>query len=512
MQDDRVSVEMSAGTAKPVASTANPMGSFRIQTQMKRASARAAENLRQSAVTFAVERRGFSCLTQRTKCRVQNIMTASDEVLGGSSLEPAHHGQPDDDHNSSEEYKNGGDTSADDLLMHESKVLDAILCILCLRAYPRGCFCGNRICRTLVPLCYVTFSLAFWVVMIDFSFDGTPQFSIKSGLWVACAIGHMTSTAVIVQASLNGTAEKQYFLNPESVDKVEKRTDRSMLKWFAIVGTICVVLEALCMGGILPVLADASSNGDSSSPVRIISFISLLLLLMHPQVVLNGLLEARTQDLLDNIKMCFVYMERALNRSEIDLNNCYRILAIVKKTGASVQAFSWDWQKLVVGCLAMPLCLGLLFTYYILRSVGASLSAPRDGEDEVELDDLMFLFFVFAFLFMWFCFIYTMWKLSGVAHAISHLNRVLDFGLERKHIANLEVCAIVCEVRHLVDKRGSVKLYGIQINRMFVLKILKLLLKIFSLGASVIVVGEQSAASSGSKSNSTEAWANNMTS
>ena len=167
---------------------------------------------------------------------------------------------------------------------------------------------------------------------------------------------------------------------------------------------------------------------------------------------------------------------------------------------AAIQNFSWDWQGIIVGALATPISLGLLFAYFVLGSMGAAMSETKDkgrlNGMEVE-NELLLLFFFCFFLFMCFVFLYTMWRLSHVASATCKLHRLLDFALERKHISHSEIRAIVCETRHLIDHRGSVKLFGGKITRMFVFRIVKFMFKVLSIGASVLVVGQTTGRSAG---------------
>ena len=234
-------------------------------------------------------------------------------------------------------------------------------------------------------------------------------------------------------------------------------------------------------------------------------FFGLMLLLLHPQVVVNGLLEARLQDLFDNCKMCFVLMERSLDRPTVDLPSLYGMLAAVKKMTAAVQTFGWDWQALIVGGLATPVCLGVMFAYFILQAVGASLG----NDDGMELNEssqvggLLFVFFVLVFLFMCVCFLYTMWSLSCVAAATSKLKRLLDYALDQKLIPHPEARAIICEARYLIDRRGSVKLFGGEINRKFLFQTVRFMAKTLALLASVGIVGGSGAATKTDTGNAT---------
>ena len=326
-------------------------------------------------------------------------------------------------------------------LMHQSCVLDVILCILCLRAYPRGC-CRISLCRIFVPFFFCATSLALWIVMIRNSIlsDFSSSDPVQHVLWVVCMVGHMVSATNVIRAAHNGLAEKYYFLDGSQKSKVELRTDTSMLKWVALICLTVVVLEVIVIVALTSMI---STNNDAENWVAAGSFFVLLLLILHPQVMVFGLLEARIQDLLDNVKLCYVLVEKCLDRPCADVDHFYGILADIRKMGASIQIFSWDWQILITSGLATPVSLGLLFSYFTLKYIGDMLSP--DGLDP-EAGTLL-IFFVIAFLFMCVCVIYTMWRLSCVADATSKLHRVLDFTLSRKHVSNGEICAIV-KARH----------------------------------------------------------------
>jgi len=308
----------------------NPMaGSSFITNRLRTKSKHAKDQVQERAVSFAIKERGFGRMTERTKKRVNAVMTqhGADTLYSMVSHRPEEGKRKDNDNHNRNDNHNGKS------LLHRSKVLDVLLAVLCLRAYPRrpGC-CANKVCLLIVPSCFVLLSLVLWYVMISFSMEWSPaETPNRTGvvLWVVCAIGHLISTLIVLRASHSGITEKHYFLYMDHLDTVERRTDRSMLKWFSVIGTICIVLESMCIFALVPNI-DA---GEHSGHLAAISFFILILLILHPQVIVNGLLEARVQDLLDNTKMLYVLMEHCLDRPSIDLDHCFGMLAGVKKLG-----------------------------------------------------------------------------------------------------------------------------------------------------------------------------------
>tara|TARA_B100000795_G_scaffold241106_1_gene203662 strand:- start:31 stop:1413 length:1383 start_codon:yes stop_codon:yes gene_type:complete len=392
---------------------------------------------------------------------------------------------------------------------HDSMFLDRLLCLLCLRAYPHGC-CDHKFWRYLLPSLFVCSVITVWALHMMEALRApwtlqTLQNLESSGetnalgtmLWITCGVGHLLSTLAAVEAGHGTFAFRHYFIaNAEMSQVIDARTNTMMLKWLVLVVCTWLLLEVFfCFAIIVPFISSTpaqkatfqsfSLSGEQNLYIQLVTFLVTLLLVCQPQIVLNGLMTSRVQDLLDNSKITHVLLEQAIDCKEINVEHFHEVLQITRKMTAAIQCFSWEWQKLILGMLATPMTMGLMFTYNLLLYVGQSIGTSKN-------DGGMVIWFAGAVCAMYGCALIVLRVLSRVDLANYKLTRLIDFGLKRHHVVHPEINKIIKEMRHLIKERGAVKLYGVKITSQAVVKMVYFLGKALSLFFTVFVISKES--------------------
>jgi hypothetical protein len=488
--------------------------------QSSRTDASSRERVRRSSARFsfattAVQRASSSNLSKRSRDRVRQSVQEADDLFSGA-LDKGHLL----DDNQTWCCWCCADQSEKDLTEwsrhHHSMFLDRLLCLLCLRAYPHGC-CAHKFWRYMLPSLFVGSVITVWVLhtmealrapwtlttLQSLESSGTPNV-LGTLLWIICGVGHLSSTIAAVEAGHGTFAFRHYFIaNAEMPDVIDARTNKTMLKWlFLVIGTWIIMEITFVVAITLPFIASTplqkdtfknpslSLEGEQNLLIQLFAFNVTLLLVCQPQITLNGLMTARIQDLLDNSKITHVLMEKALDRKEINVEHFHEVLQITRKMTAAIQCFGWEWQNLILGMLATPMTLGLMFTYNLLLYVGRSINTSS-GQEEGLL-----IWLAGAVCAMYGCVLIVLRVLSRVELANYKLTRLIDFGLRRDHVVHPEVHLIIRETRHLIRGRGSVKLYGIKITSQAVVKMVYFLGKALSLFFTVFVISHESVSGS----------------
>jgi hypothetical protein len=455
-------------------------------------------------------------LSKRSRDRVRRTVQESDDVFSGAL---------DEGHLLDDKMGDGGwccwcCAEEKDVTIwdrhHHSMFLDRLLCLLCLRAYPHGC-CAHRFWRYLLPSLFVGAVLtvwgihtmealrAPWTLQTLQSLESTGGNVLGTALWVTCGVGHLLSTIAAVEAGHGTFAFRHYFIaNAEMSEVIDARTNKTMLKWVLLVSVTWIVMEiTFVLAIVLPFVGSTPAQkatfnnpsvhleGAQNLYMQLATFLVTLLLVCQPQITLNGLMTARVQDLLDNSKITHVLLEKALDREEINVEHFHEVLHITRKMTAAIQCFGWEWQKLILGMLATPMTLGLMFTYNLLLYVGRSINTSS-GQEEGLL-----IWLAGAVCAMYGCVLVVLRVLSRVDLANYKLTRLIDFGLRRDHVVHPEVHYIIQETRHLIRGRGAVHVHGVKITSQAVVKMVYFLGKALSLFFTVFVISHESVSGGG---------------
>ena len=195
---------------------------------------------------------------------------------------------------------------------------------------------------------------------------------------------------------------------------------------------------------------------------------------------LSAMADIRIQDLTDNSKLTYAVIESILDSPDANLIELQHLVTTVRKLCGAVQTFSWDWTPPALALLFSPMGFGLRYFVLFLLTIVTVF------EGGFAIDDSAQSFMIFSLFIMSACglaFISTIHKLSKVGQANARLLRLLDFTLKERHTSDSEVMSLVGEMRYLLENHGDVKMMGYEINRPFMVEVLR---NMFGTGSLII--------------------------
>ena len=389
-----------------------------------------------------------------------------------------------------------------------SASFDRILCLLCLRTHP-GCGCcspeKNRALFLLMPMLFCVVIFVAWGIIIwtigrtDTIHEGVGgvQLALHMCVYVVGALGQVASAVTVVRASHDSTLHRHYFLPATRLPaEAQKRSDTTLCRWWAGLSLAACVVAAL----LFSVFFNDPAKGQAELMAMFI-FSVLIVLSVHPQIVLQGLLDARITDLTENMVCFSVLAQQTFQREVSDVSKFHELLETARKMVGMVQAFSWDWQRAILGALASPLAVTLVFAFQIASVVGVLVSAGIGATTDYWMGLLIFL--VAGVIMNVACFLSTMYKLSRVAAAGFKLKKLVDYCVKRDHLKDEETARVIGEIRHLLHTRAVVKVMGGAITPGFVLNILKSLAKVLSLAIGLLVTAGSASSAAAKTGNAT---------
>ena len=451
--------------------------SARILRRLSVRSQQAQHNVRARAVADAVRSRGSTRgIDTRIKAIVHGIVHGPDPLFTPPVAEEEH-----------------GKKHADEgwARLYRSASVDRILCILCLRTHP-SCCCSqskNRALFLFMPVLFCAVVFVAWGIVFSMlagtdttnEGSGSVQLALHACTYALGALGQAVSVVTVVKASHDSTFHRHYFLPATMLPaEVQKRSDSTLCRWWAGLSLATCIVAVLWFS----LFARDPADGQEETMVMI-TFGVLVVLSVHPQIVLQGLLDARITDLTENMVCFSVLAQQTFERELLDLGKFHELLETAQKLVGMVQAFSWDWEKAVIGSLASPIALTIVFAFQMASVFGALFSAGIGTKTDYLMGLLLFLGAGIIMNFA--CFLSTMYKLSRVAAAGFKLKKLLDYSIKRDHLKDEETARVIGEIRHLLHTRAVVKVLGGAITPGFVLSLLNSLAKALSVAIGLLV-------------------------
>ena len=291
------------------------------------------ETAEQTAIIQEMSTKGFSSIRNRMKQRVLKVLETPDQLFSPKAY-AAMIGEEDSSSNAIWSRKQG------------SKCADRwpfpLLCII--KAPHEKQKTGRGSCSYLLPRFFLSLVACSWVAllvtqMVKLIDQGSAllQDFIELFSWVAFCTCHIYSWYTVIQAAQDGTIGRRYCLAEELMhDKIEKKDLKVRREWI-LFGLLWVVVS---------IFISISGYGKIhiSSTIDIAPFINSYILL--PSFVLNGVMDARTYDLLSNTKMVHMLTEKLFDqvdetgKTKIDDLEFSKLLNTVRKLVAAIQMFS----------------------------------------------------------------------------------------------------------------------------------------------------------------------------
>ena len=159
---------------------------------------------------------------------------------------------------------------------------------------------------------------------------------------VAFFISHAYSWYTVIQTAQDGTIGRRYCLAEELMDdKIEKKDLKVRREWsiFALLWVVITFSKYVSVSSdkisIIKVFGDTIDIGPY-----------LYVYILLPSFVLNGVMDARTYDLLSNTKMVYILTEKLFDqvdetgKTNIDDSEFSNLLNTVRKLVSAIQMYS----------------------------------------------------------------------------------------------------------------------------------------------------------------------------
>ena len=225
-------------------------------------------------------------------------------------------------------------------------VLLRLLCII--KAPHEKQKTGRGSCSYLLPRFFLSLVACFWVAllviqMVKLIAQGSAplQSFIELFSWVAFCTCHIYSWYTVIQAAQDGTIGRRYCLAEELMhDKIEKKDLKVRREWifFGLLWVLVAIFNGVVRLGNTPMLIEIL--------ITIFEIPLFYTYILLPSFVLNGVMDARTYDLLSNTKMVHMLTEKLFDqvdetgKTKIDDSEFSKLLNTVRKLVAAIQMFS----------------------------------------------------------------------------------------------------------------------------------------------------------------------------
>ena len=291
------------------------------------------ETAEQTAIIQEMSTKGFSSIKNRMKQRVIKVLQTPDQLFSPKAY-AAMIGEE--------------DSNAIWSRKHTSKCIDWVLLRLCIKAPHEKQKTGRCSRSYLLPRFFLSLIICFWVALIVnqivslTSKGSTLQDVIQLFSWVAFCTSHIYSLYTVIQAAQDGTIGRRYCLAEELMhDKIEKKDLKVRREWsiFALLWVVITFSKYVSVSSdkisIIKVFGDTIDIGPY-----------LYVYILLPSFVLNGVMDARTYDLLSNTKMVYILTEKLFDqvdetgKTNIDDSEFSNLLNTVRKLVSAIQMYS----------------------------------------------------------------------------------------------------------------------------------------------------------------------------
>ena len=306
------------------------------------------ETAEQTAIIQEMSTKGFSSIKNRMKQRVLKVLETPDELFS-----PKAYASMNLKVKKAKKLFGEEDMNTIWSRKHTSNCTNRVLCCLCIEAPHEKQKTGRCSCSYLLPRFFLSLITCFWIFSIVSTIVSLTSYRgsslhhvIKFFSSVAFLFSHVYSLHTVIETAQDGTIGRRYCLAEELMhDKIEKKDLKVRREWFIylllwIVTSISIYLF--------------------SDIILTVSYTLLELYVVLPSFVLNGVMDARTHDLLSNTKMVYILTEKLFDQvdetGKTNINDLEfsKLLTTVRKLVGAIQMFSVSSN--------------LVFSFYCIRS------------------------------------------------------------------------------------------------------------------------------------------------
>ena len=307
------------------------------------------ETAEQTAIIQEMSTKGFSSIKNRMKQRVLKVLETPDHLFSPKAYKSMNL-----QIKKAKKMFGKEDINAIWSRKHTSNCTNRVLCCLCIEAPHKKQKTGRCSCSYLLPRFFLSLFTCFWIFSIVMqlvsltSYKGSSlQDVIQLFSLVAFFISHVYSLYTVIQTAQDGTIGRRYCLAEELMDdKIEKKDLKVRREWSIYYLLWIGTLIFFAISELHQTWVEHLWIGFNRKLIEYVLFTVLYTYIVLPSFILNGVMDARTYDLLSNTKMVYILTEKlfdqvdATGKTSFDGLEFSNLLNTVRKLVGAIQMFS----------------------------------------------------------------------------------------------------------------------------------------------------------------------------
>mgnify|MGYP001398479140 CR=1 FL=1 len=306
------------------------------------------ETAEQTAIIQEMSTKGFSSIKNRMKQRVLKVLETPDQLFS-----PKAYLSMNLQVKKAKKMFGEEDINAIWSRKHTSNCTNRVLCCLCIEAPHEKQKTGRCSCSYLLPRFFLSLFTCIWIINIVIAIvnltseDNSLQDVISFFATVAFFFSHIYSLYTVIQTAQDGTIGRRYCLAEELMDdKIEKKDLKVRREWSIYLLLWIGTLIFFAISELHQTWIEHLWIGFNRKLIEYVLFTVLYTYIVLPSFILNGVMDARTYDLLSNTKMVYMLTEKLFDqvdetgKTNIDGLEFSNLLNTVRKLVGAIQMFS----------------------------------------------------------------------------------------------------------------------------------------------------------------------------